>query len=100
MRYEIDAENCLWIYESEGAEVAFIKQPHWPDSTPWGEGEAEAWAEQFIANRQDPTQDRPGNNPAKPTSPPADPLDTPVGDLTQRKLDEIIANAVAQALGK
>lgn len=100
MHYKIDEDGCLWIFESQTSEVAFIKQPHWPDSTPWGEGEAEAWAEQFIANRLDPTQDMAGDNPENPTVPVPSPRDTPVAELTQSQLDEIIAKAVAQALGK
>ena len=99
MKYEIDNNNCLWIYESETSQTPFIKQPTWPDGSPWSEGEAEAWAEQFIANRLDPTADIPGSSPSQPTLPAPDPLDKSVGDLSQKQLDELIFAAVKKALG-
>ena len=97
MHYTVDENNCLWIFESATAETAFIKQPHWPDSTPWAAGEAEAWAEACIANLADPTKDLAGNNPSQPTVPVEVNPDPPIQGLTKTMLQELIAEAVAAA---
>jgi hypothetical protein len=98
MRYEIDDQNCVWIYPSETSEIANIMQPHWPDGTPWANpAEATAWAEQHILSQTDPTADYPGNTPAQPTISRPDPADAPL-QLTQRTMTQIVADAVAQAL--
>ena len=98
MKYTVDENNCVWIYESETAENPFIKQPHWPDSSPWDAATASAWAEQFIANRLDPTADMAGSTPSQPTIPVEANPDVPVVNMTQTQLNDLIAQAVAKAL--
>lgn len=69
MRYEIDENNAVWIYE-DGNETAFCFQPDWPDTTPWADkAEAETWAIAKIAELTDPEAPLAGTNPANPTEP-------------------------------
>lgn len=68
MRYELDTEGAALIFLPDG-DIPFMFQPHWPDQTPWADGEAVAWAEQFIMAATDETADLPGDNPAQPTKP-------------------------------
>ena len=100
MRYEIDSDNCVWIFPSEASEIASIKQPHWPSGAPWASRqEAENWAQALIAHSLDETQPMAGNDPSQPTIEPAiiDPLDKPI-QITQRVLTDIISQAVNEAI--
>ena len=102
MRYEIDENNCIWIFPTEASQIASIKQPHWPSGAPWeSSAQAEEWAQTFIDHANDPTKPMAGNDPSQPTieSTPVDPLDEPI-QLTQRALKDIISQAVAEALNK
>lgn len=67
MRYEI-VDGVVLIYEGEN-EVPFLRQPTYPDGSAWGEGQAEAWAEQVILSLTDPTADLAGDSPDAPTKP-------------------------------
>jgi hypothetical protein len=68
MNYEIDADGVLWISQ-DGADVPFLKQPHWPNGEAWKKGEAKKWGEQFILAANDPTAELPGDSPDEPTKP-------------------------------
>lgn len=53
MRYEIDENNAIRIYQ-DGADVPFIYQPDYPDTTPFADrADAIAWAESKIAELTD-----------------------------------------------
>ncbi len=65
MRYEIN-DGILYIFD-QGSNVPFILQPTWPSGDAWGDGEAEAWAEQTILALNDPTADLAGPSPEMPT---------------------------------
>jgi len=67
MRYEI-VDGEVLIYEGEN-EVPFLRQPTFPDGSPWGAGQAEAWAEQAILAMTDPDADDAGDSPDAPTKP-------------------------------
>ena len=67
MRYEI-IDGVVLIYEGEN-EVPFLRQPTYPDGSPWGAGQAEAWAEQAILAMTDPDADDAGDSPDAPTKP-------------------------------
>jgi hypothetical protein len=50
MRIEIDSNNCIYLYR-ENESVPFLKQPYWPDQTPWASRQqAQEWAEQYVAH--------------------------------------------------
>jgi hypothetical protein len=66
--YEIDDKGAVWLYDGINPEP-FQYQPNWPDSTPWGDGEAEAWAKQTILSLTDPEAEIAGDNPSEPTKP-------------------------------
>jgi hypothetical protein len=68
LTYEIDAEGVALIF-FEGSDKPSIIQPCWPDNTSFAEGEAQAWAEQYVLFATDPTAEMPGDNPANPTKP-------------------------------
>jgi hypothetical protein len=67
MRYEI-VDGAVFIYEDE-SETPFLFQPTFPDGSPWGPGQAEAWAEQAILAMTDPEADDAGDSPDAPTKP-------------------------------
>lgn len=54
MRYEIDQDNAVRIYE-DGKDVPFVFQPDYPNGTPFEDAEAAAaWADKVIAHHSDP----------------------------------------------
>ena len=67
MNYEI-VDGVLFVFDGIN-DQPFLKQPTWPDGTPWGKGEAKAWAEQLILSLTDPTADLAGPSPDMPTEP-------------------------------
>lgn len=47
-RIEILDNNTVEIF-AEGSDVPFLRQPTWPDQSPWAAAaEARAWAEMFV----------------------------------------------------
>ena len=68
----VDGAACLF---ENGNDVPFVKQPHWPNGTPWAEGEAETWAEQALLALTDPDADDAGDTPDAPTKPKYKPTD-------------------------
>lgn len=47
-RIEILDNNTVEIF-AEGSDVPFLRQPTWPDQSPWADAaEARGWAEMFI----------------------------------------------------
>jgi hypothetical protein len=47
-RIEILDNNTVEIF-AEGSNVPFLRQPHWPNETPWADAEeARAWAEMYV----------------------------------------------------
>lgn len=68
MNYKITTDGALEIYFDD-EEIPFLYQPHWPNGTKWGKGEAEAWGKQFILAANDPTADWAGDGPDQPTKP-------------------------------
>lgn len=64
--FKLDADGSVIIYDGINPEPA-IYQPNWPDGTEWADGEAEAWAKQFIISQEDETAELAGDNPAQPT---------------------------------
>ncbi len=50
MSYKIEIldNNTVEIF-AEGSDVPFLRQPNWPNQTPWANSsESRAWAEMFI----------------------------------------------------
>jgi len=66
--FEIDDNGAVLLYDGVNPEP-FMFQPNWPDGTPWGSGEAEAWAAQVILSLTDPEAQDAGDNPESPTKP-------------------------------
>ena len=67
--YEITSNNEVLIFEPGNATgVPLIKQPHWPDGTPWASKlQAEVWAKTFVASRDEPDYEfEPGFTPSEP----------------------------------
>lgn len=64
--FTLEEDGSVFIYDGVNIEPA-IYQPNWPDGTDWAEGEAEAWARQFILAQEDETADLPGDTPSQPT---------------------------------
>jgi hypothetical protein len=64
--YEVAADKSVAIFDGVNPEP-FVIQPTWPDGSAWGDGEAEAWAEQMILSVTDVTADLPGDDPEHPT---------------------------------
>lgn len=53
MRYEIDENNAITMWQ-DGADTPFIYQPDYPDTTPFTDrADAEAWAQAKIAELSD-----------------------------------------------
>lgn len=53
-RIEIKENNVVEIFDDEAA-VPFLRQPNWPNQTPWASAdEARAWAELTVAAIVDP----------------------------------------------
>lgn len=51
MRIEVSPEAIVTLFH-EGEDVPFLYQPHYPDGTPFESVEvAQAWAEQYVADR-------------------------------------------------
>lgn len=69
-RYEIEEEtNAIRVYY-DGADVAGLFQPHWPNGTPWANREeAEEWALLFIASIEDETAPFAPGGPGEPGTP-------------------------------
>lgn len=63
--YIIDDAGALWFYDGINPEP-FMYQPTWPNSTPWGKGEAKKWAEQAILSLTDHAADFAGDSPEQP----------------------------------
>ena len=66
-KYEIDQDGALLIYNDSDEPI--IYQPQWPNGAEWSDGEAEAWADQYILSLTDETADLPGDGPEQPTKP-------------------------------
>lgn len=66
LRYELNEHGAALIFIDDLPKPS-INQPTWPDGTAWADGEAEAWAEQYILSIEDETADLPGDSPSQPT---------------------------------
>lgn len=104
MRYEI-IDSVLRIYAENEDTVPHVEQPTWPNGDAWQEGEAEAWAEQYILSLTDSTSDFPGPDRTTPTLPrpteeeyAAHRASLPIEGISAQMLDDIVAQKVAEAL--
>lgn len=69
MRYEIDEDNAVLIYE-DGSDTPFMFQPDWPDTTPWASREeAEEYAQKKILELTDPNAPIVASGPGLPDTP-------------------------------
>jgi hypothetical protein len=68
MRFEILDNGSVEVW-GEATDGPAMVQDSWPDGTAWGEGEAQAWAEQLLLSWADLTADLPGESPDSPTTP-------------------------------
>lgn len=65
-RIEIKPDNTVEIF-SENSEVPFLRQPAWPNQTPWADSsEARAWAEMFVEALEVPEAPFAPNGPGQP----------------------------------
>ena len=69
-RYEIeDGTHAIRVYY-DGADVAGLYQPHWPNGEPWSSAkEAEEWAKLFLASMEDPEAPYPPGGPGEAPTP-------------------------------
>lgn len=68
LTFTIDNDGAVWLYDGINPEP-FLYQPTFPNGSPWGEGQAEAWAKQVILAMTDPDADDAGDGPHAPTKP-------------------------------
>lgn len=105
MRYELDENNAISIFV-DGQEAPVVFQPTWPNGAPWGSGEAEAWAEQYILSFSDESADMPGLSPEQPTMPRPTAEEiaaykrNQLVQVTFGELEDLIAAKIAEALAK
>lgn len=105
MRYEIE-DGAIKVFLNEDQEAPHLFQPHWPNGDAWEEGEAEAWAEQYILSIQDEEADLPGPSRETPTvkRPTAEEYEAvrnaqPL-PITQAMLERIVETRVAEILAE